>query len=902
MKDYFHPIICLFALNYLSTPLNGLRQETVNYIARYMDVRYDVIDNLRDALKTFEAQITMTNTGSKTIPGKGWSIYFCHLNLLEPEFLPSVEGAVLENYGIRFRHTQGCLFMLELLDNFQDIPPGATRSVKFLSENFSVSKSDGLPNWYVASEGLESRVILSTAGESFDFVGDFDTPNKWKRYDFITEEAEGHDRYDPFTPRVRYSMNQDTKDLGSANNHLIPTPAKMSVNGKDKISLQTKDWRIFADGNFSYEAQYLAERLGINVIATEPSSGYIKLTKGKVEINIPGRQRNSPEAYSLSVDPDNGLIEIRASAPAGVFYGVQTLLKLMDDDLNVPHVTVVDAPRYAYRGVMLDVARNFHSKEQVLRLMNIMAMYKLNKLHLHLTDDEGWRLEIPGLEELTQVAGRRCHDPKEEHCILPFLGSGPTSNAPGTGFYTTKDYQEIVRYARDHHIEVIPEVDMPGHGHAVIKAMEARRKRFLAQNNVTAANEYVLVEANDPSVYKSIQMYTDNAVNPCLPSTYRFIYKIVKTLHDLHKDISPLKIFHFGGDEVAKGAWENSTACEQVFGNGFDIADTKILKQLFLRQVANLTSQFGLDLAAWEDGMMESGSTPYQRGGLQNKNIYGYAWDNIWEWGAAARAYKLANAGYKVVMAQATHLYFDHPYEPDPLERGLYWAPRYTDTRKTFGFMPMNMYANADVARSGDPLTKKDVCGEDLDGCIPLEKPENIVGMQGHLWSELVRNRDIADYMMFPRLLALAERAWHEAAWEEEEDNRTRQAMEDRDWERFANTLGYSELKRLENIGIKYRVPPPGAIVEGDILRTNVAYPGLTVEYSLNEGESWCQASEPVLLRLAKSTRILLRTRGANGSRVSRVVHLFTGATVNSGNTLYPMFPLVLSIICVMFM
>ncbi|XP_046542311.1 uncharacterized protein LOC124252701 [Haliotis rubra] len=572
MKDYLSPIICLFAINYLSTPLYGLRQETLNYIARYMDVRYDVIDNLRDALKTFEAQITMTNTGSKTIPGKGWSIYFCHLNLLEPEFLPSVEGAVLENYGIRFRHTQGCLFMLELLDNFQAIPPGATRSVKFLSENFSVSKSDGLPNWYVASEGLESRVILSTAGESFDFVGDFDAPNKWKRYDFITEEGEGHDRYDPFTPRVRYSMNKDTKDLGSANNHLIPTPAKMSVNGKDKISLQTKDWRIFDAGNFSYEATYLAERLGINVIATEPSSGYIKLTKGLVEVNLPGRQTNSPEAYSLSVDPDNAVIEIRASAPAGIFYGIQTLLKLLDDDLNVP--------------------------------------------------------------------------PRDRHGLSS--AQVPPPIAPGTGFYTTKDYQEIVRYARDHHIEVIPEVDMPGHGHAVIKAMEARRKRFLAQNNATAANEYVLVEANDPSVYKSIQMYTDNAVNPCLPSTYRFIHKIVKTLHDLHKDISPLKIFHFGGDEVAKGAWENSTACEQVFGNGFDIADTKILKQLFLRQVANLTSQFGLDLAAWEDGMMESGSTPYQRGGLQNKNIYGYAWDNIWEWGAAARAYKLANAGYKV--------------------------------------------------------------------------------------------------------------------------------------------------------------------------------------------------------------------------------------------------------------
>ena len=190
---------------------------------------------------------------------------------------------------------------------------------------------------------------------------------------------------------------------------------------------------------------------------------------------------------------------------------------------------------------------------------------------------------------------------------------------------------------------------MPGHGHAAIKAMEARRQRLLALGNATAAEEYVLVDRNDPSQYKSIQMYTDNAINPCMASTYGLIARVLQTLIDLHRDISPLKTYHFGGDEVAKGAWENSTECANLFESPFGVIDHKDLKEMFVRQVSNISAQFNVDLAAWEDGVMESGSKPYERQDLKNANVYAYAWDNVWEWGVSGRAYKLANAGYKVL-------------------------------------------------------------------------------------------------------------------------------------------------------------------------------------------------------------------------------------------------------------
>ena len=200
---------------------------------------------------------------------------------------------------------------------------------------------------------------------------------------------------------------------------------------------------------------------------------------------------------------------------------------------------------------------------------------------------------------------------------------------------------------------------MPGHGNAAIKSMLARYNKLLAQGDKPGAERYLLNEINDTSQYLSIQYYSDNAINPCMESTYTFVEHVVKSVVNLHNDSQPLTIFHFGGDEVAHGAWMNSTACNNLVQRlGLNSSVGKIadqLKDYFVQRISNITANYSLDLAGWEDGLMDVKSAPYDRKLMANREVYGYAWNNIWEWGGGKRAYALANAGYKV---RSKHYFF----------------------------------------------------------------------------------------------------------------------------------------------------------------------------------------------------------------------------------------------------
>ena len=163
-----------------------------------------------------------------------------------------------------------------------------------------------------------------------------------------------------------------------------------------------------------------------------------------------------------------------------------------------------------------------------------------------------------------KVGAKRCHDLQESECIIPQYGSGPFTNTSGSGFYTTDEYKNLLRYAYERFIEVIPEFDMPGHAHAAIRSMEERYNKYA---RTAAGEEFRLIDPDDTSFYISVQQWMDNAVNPCIESTYNFIATVLDTVIELHRDIQPLKTYHFGGDEVAKGAWENSTKCKQFLQN-----------------------------------------------------------------------------------------------------------------------------------------------------------------------------------------------------------------------------------------------------------------------------------------------------------------------------------------------
>ncbi|XP_032219150.2 beta-hexosaminidase [Nematostella vectensis] len=856
-------LLVLFMVTVLCcVKVKSISQDEVDEIGQSLRIKYDVLDNFIDADKKYLARVTLSNTGRLNITRGNWGLYFCSIRIIEPDHLPhNPSGYVIPGgSGIKVTHVNGCLHKLEPTSAFKGVATGRELVLEFKVKYFAVARTDIPPNWYIAAPSLKPQIINNTAGGALDFVGDFKTPRQYKRCTV--------DKYHPYSPEERYDK-VDIEDLGEAPLLLVPSPVSITGPcGTSRVVLNESEWRIVYDEPLTEEAEYLAEKLNLTKEmkgSSKTQRSVIRLSIGSPVVMVDGKLSNSLEAYKLDVNEDPSVVII-GKGRAGVFYGIQTLLGIIDTNNSIPSIlTIRDSPRYEYRGMHLDVGRNFKTKETVKRLLDAMATYKLNKFHFHLTEDEGWRLEIPGLEELTSVGSKRCHELKEQECLLPQLGSDPNGSKVKQ-FYSVLDYKEILEYAEKRHIEVIPEIDMPAHSRAAIKAMEARYQRFKKIGDDNKAQKYLLTEPGDPSRYISVQWFTDNAINPCMESTYTFVKHVVKEIVRMHQHFQKLKMFHFGGDEVAHGAWTNSTACKNFarrLGLKFSSADiVDKLKEYFVQRVANITKDESLDLGGWEDGMLGPKFVPYDRESIKSSQVFAYAWR-----GGGQRAYNLANAGYKVILSQATHLYFDHPYEPEPEERGYYWAARFTDTRKTFGYLPEDLYANVKVTKWGEPLDRTALCKEP-NSCPPLNKTENILGMTGALWTETVRTADQMDSMVFPRLLALAERAWHKASWEDVKEEEERNRKEKEDWEKFANFLGYKELGRLDKMGIKYHIPVPGARVDGSKVKVRTVLPGLPVHFSTDGEVTW--------LNITDSTRVTgkvkLATRSADGLRLSRSI------------------------------
>lgn len=241
-----------------------------------------------------------------------------------------------------------------------------------------------------------------------------------------------------------------------------------------------------------------------------------------------------------------------------------------------------------------------------------------------------------------QVASKRCHDLQERHCLEPQLGSGPFKNTSGSGHYTVQDYQELLKYAKARHIDIVPEFDLPGHSHAAIKAMEARYKRYRDVGENEDGLRFYLNDLKDESKYQSGQFFFNNSVNPCVETSYDFVDKLVLEVRAMHRGIQPLKVIHLGGDEVPLGAWSLSPACQRL---SMKIkSDYPDWKAFFIQRVAGIAGKYGIHLALWEDGLMDHSHTPIMRRKLGSDVVYGYAWGNT-----ANLGYRLANDGYKVL-------------------------------------------------------------------------------------------------------------------------------------------------------------------------------------------------------------------------------------------------------------
>lgn len=859
-------------------------QQLVDQISQF-GVKYKVTDNLAaqhgvdcgelgaDWASCNRATISFTNHGP-AIDSKDWAIYMSNVH----------ETLKVESDQFRMVHIVGDLTRLEPTDKFKGIAAGETIEIPIVNEYWQLFITDVMPRWYATSGDATPKILVSTDTEVLtDFVEPFGS--QWKRIE--------DDKNQLMNAQGRFTKNSDVAPMAASTlrGQILPTPLKVSVFSDDAdfsagVTLDLASLPAATAGA-------IQQRFALMGINAQPN-GYPITTR--VSPNALDKKRSVPGGYTLNIAKDKA--EVVGYDQSGVFYGLQSILSLVpaDGSLKVATLKASDAPRFQYRAVFLDVARNFHSKEVVLRLLDHMAAWKLNVFHFHLTDDEGWRIEIPGLPELTEVGSKRCHDLEEQRCLLPQLGSGPHSDNSGSGHFSRQQYIDIVKYADARGIQVIPEIDMPAHARAAVISMEARHDRLYKAGKEKEANEFRLIDPSDNSNTTSVQLYDRTSyLNPCLSSSLRFTDKVIGEIQAMHKAAGqPLKTWHFGGDEAknirlgtgysdkktpVEGTglldlsqqdkpWAKSQVCQTMIEEG-KIEDLDHLPSDFALNVSKQVRAHGIGkMQAWQDGIKDA------------KNAKAFATDrvavNFWDtlfWGGFDSANDWASKGYEVIVSSPDYLYLDFPAEVNPLERGYYWGTRFTDERKIFNFTPDNLPQNAEtsVDRDGKSFTAKS------------DKPwPGAYGISAQLWSETTRTDSQVEYKLFPRILSVAERAWHRAAWEQDYQagkeyigGKTRfvdRQAQLKDWQRFANLLGQRELAKLDKAGIAYRLPVPGGEVQDGKLVVNIELPGLTVEYSLDQGTSWqqWQASQPP----AVAGKVLLRTRSPDGLRVSRTESL----------------------------
>ncbi|WP_260260122.1 beta-N-acetylhexosaminidase [Vibrio intestinalis] len=853
-------------------------QQVVNTLADNLDVNYEVLTN-HGANEGLACQdlgaewascnkvlMTLENQG-EAVNSKDWAIYFHSIRLILD----------VDNDQFKITRVTGDLHKLEPTEKFDGFAAGEKVEIPLIGEYWQLFETDFMPGAFVTAPDAEPKMIASLDVQDMASVVSGLEGEKLKRTP---------DDNNVFATAItRFEKNADLakQDVSTA---LVPTPLHVEA-GQGKVSAS----QGFALPSELFTAEQLtalntrADVLDINL------NGTIKVNTAIVPSEFPA-ELGKAGAYELRITQQG--IDIKGYDQAGLFYAVQSVFGLMGEDETLPEILIVDAPRFDYRGVMVDVARNFHTKDAILATLDQMAAYKMNKLHLHLTDDEGWRLEIPGLPELTDVGGQRCFDLDEQNCLLPQLGSGPSTDNFGSGYFSKTDYVEILKYAKARHIEVIPEIDMPAHARAAIISMEARYDRLMAAGDEAGANEYRLTDPQDTSNVTTIQFYDKHSfVNPCQESSSRFVDKVISEVAAMHNEAGmPLTTWHFGGDEaknikLGAGFQDNNAAdpvawkgnidlskqdkpfakspqCQALVANG-TVNDFGQLPGYFAQEVSKIAVKNGIPhFQAWQDGLK------YIEGGAEtfaSETTRVNFWDVLY-WGGTGSVYEWAKKGYDVVVSNPDYVYMDMPYEVDPKERGYYWATRATDTRKMFGFAPENMPQNAEtsVDRDGNGFTGK---GE--------VEAKPFYGLSAQLWSETVRTDEQYEYMVFPRVLAAAERAWHEASWENEykagveyslETNLVDKAALSQDYNRFANILGQRELAKLEKAGIDYRLPVPGAKVENGQLAMNSAFPGVELQYSV-DGENWSTYSDDK--RPTIVGEVFIRSISASGEKASRV-------------------------------
>jgi hexosaminidase len=400
---------------------------------------------------------------------------------------------------------------------------------------------------------------------------------------------------------------------------------------------------------------------------------------------------------------DNGIL-IGAGTPQGFFYGIQTLFQLLPLSKNNPTVSqlyISDYPRFPYRGMHLDVSRHFYPVAFIKKYIDYLAAYKYNKFHWHLTDDQGWRIEIKKYPLLTQVGGFR-----NGTIIGRHPGKGNDSTGYG-GFYTQQQIKEIVKYAADRYIDVIPEIELPGHASAAIAAYP-QLSCFPDESTKTGATPWAGSKQG-----KQVQQTWGVFEDVFCPSEYTFNF--LQDVLDEVMQLFPSKYIHIGGDECPKEAWKKSTFCQQLIAAN-NLKDEHGLQSYFISHIEKYINNKGKKIIGWDE-ILEGGLAPNA---------------TVMSWRGEEGGIEAAKQRHDVIMTPGTYCYLDHSQSKNE------------DSVTIGGYLPLEKVYNY----------------EPIPAVLSAEEAKHVLGAQGNVWTEYMNNTSKVEYMIFPRMMALSEVLW----------------------------------------------------------------------------------------------------------------------------------------------
>ncbi|NCI46538.1 beta-N-acetylhexosaminidase [Sediminibacterium soli] len=486
---------------------------------------------------------------------------------------------------------------------------------------------------------------------------------------------------------------------------IIPQPASMEIgtghftlNRSTVIVLDHPSLRKQADFLKSYLGKIYQLNLAVKNRGAAPARNLIVLRNNGKHNEVKGAYQLKSSANTITISGDDA---------EGVFYGVQSLIQLLpvsvSASLQVPQLSIADAPRFAYRGMMLDVGRHFFPVEFVKQYIDFLALHKINTFHWHLTEDQGWRIEIKKYPLLTTKGACR------NGTILGHHPGKGNDNTHSCGFYTQAQVKEVVKYAADRFITVIPEIEMPGHSSAAIAAYP-KLSCFPDEATQPAKN---VVDWAGPRTGKQVQQAWGVYSDVFCPSEYTFTF--LQDVLDEVMQLFPSKYIHIGGDECPKEAWKRSAFCQQLIKEK-GLKDEHGLQSYFIGRIEKYLNSKGHDIIGWDE-ILEGGLAPNA---------------TVMSWRGEKGGIEAAKQKHKVIMTPTTYVYFDYAQKKNE------------DSLVIGGFLPL------DKVYSYNPLPAE----------LTPEEQKYIIGAQANVWTEYMASPSKVEYMVFPRMTALSEVLW----------------------------------------------------------------------------------------------------------------------------------------------